>query len=277
MQAIQTHENIVRLPEMSRIPLFWKVAVQHNGELDQWRAPGLVPPSDFHVTLLYIGGKADDEAAEANGLSSEHFRMTLEALHRFDNSEVEFSLTAIMKHPEMIIARVQLPEDLPCACAPHLTLCRSPGVAPKFAKELMNCPSMCDVQELAPGLTFRGVVSLEVSSSAERPRTGDVVDPTTFEGQLLSVQTNARAGRQTEPSGCASFLTGTEDEIQKWAAALVASNKERPAGPASCKLKLRVQAPGKPGHLYVKWGATAATLEAKEIGTILEERLQELL
>jgi len=277
---------------MAAVPLFWKVSVQDPGQLAwlrDWTAPGLIPVDDLHVTLLYLGGRTAGEAAIANDLSEEEYLRMSEALQRLDGSEVTLSVTAVLKHPEMIFARVELsgdvasavarvefPGDVASARAPHLTLCRSPAVRPKLAISLLGDPRSCEVHEVSPPIVLRGVVGLE-TGPAERPAKKEVADPTVFVGSFLRVETNARASRQTEPSGYATFLAGTEEEIQAWATCLAASVKAQPAGPASLKLKTRVQAPDKPGHIYLKWGATASDLAGQEIGAILEARHQELL
>lgn len=260
---------------MARVPLYWKVAIQDADELRIWTAPGLVPIDELHVTLLYLGGKTAAEAAEANDLSPEDCQQMFDALQLLNGSEVTLHVTEVLKHTDMIVAKVELPNNVACASTlPHLTLCRSPAVAPKLAQSLVGCPQSCEICKLPMPLTLRGIVCLETGLAA-RPVVNDIADPSSFVGRFLRVETNPRPTRQTEPTGHATFLHGTEEEIQAWAAQLAASVKTQSAGPASLKLKARVQAPGKPGHLYLKWGATASDLAAKEIGAVLEARFQE--
>lgn len=261
---------------MSMVPLFWKIALSDVGELRDWVSPGLVAVDDLHVTLLYFGGRTATEAAVNNAMSAEDCQLTSETLQGLNGVEVELFVTAVLKHPEMIVAQVELPSNIPCAGSPHLTLCRSPGVAPKLAKEIIENPYTSKVSKLSKPMKLQGVIRLECGSS-DRPAKAEVGDPTTFVGKFLRVETNARASRQTEPTGHATFLKGSEGEIQTFACRLATSIKERPAGPASLKFKGKVQAPGKPGHIYLKWGATAKDLAAESICEILEARLQEFM
>lgn len=262
---------------MSTVPLFWNISLPDVAELRDWVSPGLVAVKDLRVTLLYLGGKSAIEAAPHNDMSAEDCQLTFEALQRLEGTEVDLLVTAVVKHPEMIVAQVQLPKDIPCASGPHhLTLCRSPGAAPKLAKEIVRGPEAGQVSNLSPPVSLRGVICLECGSS-DRPTLAEVADPTSFVGKFLRVETNVRASRQTEPTGIATFLEGSEEEIQAHSCRLANSIKERPAGPATLKLKAKVQAPGKPGHIYLKWGATAKDLAAESICEIVEARLQELM
>mmetsp|Transcript_60379 Transcript_60379/g.95906 ORF Transcript_60379/g.95906 Transcript_60379/m.95906 type:complete len:262 (-) Transcript_60379:187-972(-) len=261
---------------MSTVPLFWKIALSDVGELREWGSPGLVAVPDLHVTLLYLGGKTGVEAAACNDMSAEDCQSSLEALQRMEGNEIDLFVTAVVKHPEMTVAKVELPNDIPCASFPHLTLYRSPAVAPKLAKEIVRGSQANQVCKISPPMKLRGVILLE-SGSHNRPIKAEIADPTKYVGKLLRVETNARASRQTEPSGHATFLAGSEAEVGNFANLLAASIKERPAGPDSLKFKAKVQAPSKPGHIYLKWGATANNLTAESICEILEARLQELM
>lgn len=260
---------------MSRVPLFWKLAVDDASELRNWSAMGLRQVDRLHITLLYLGGKTTEQAAPLNSLAVDDMLLMEEALRNMDGRELTFHVTAILKHPDMIIARVALPDQVPCASSlPHLTLCRSPSVAPVFAQELLKFPERCDVSDVSPPLLMRGIIGLEIGSG-ERVGVFESNKTTTYEGPLLKVMTNPRPSRQTEPSGHATFHC--EVDAQAWAAQLAASVKERPLGTEACKIKARLQAPGKPGHLYLKWGAVAGDMTADEIGASLEARLQELM
>jgi len=258
------------------VPLFWKIALSDVGELRDWGSPGHVAVEDLHVTLLYLGGKSATEAAAYNDMSAEDCHMTVEALQRWKGVQVDLLVTAVVKHPEMLVAQVELPNDIPCASAPYLTLCRSPGVAPKLAKEIVQERQASQVSTLSPPMKLKGVICLECGPD-ERPIKAEVADPSRFVGKVLRVETHPRVSRQTEPTGHATFLEGSEGEIETSACRLATSIRERPTGPPSLKFKAKVQAAGKPGHIYLKWGATASDLTAETICEILEARLQELM
>lgn len=230
----------------------------------------------LHVTVLYIGGKSIEQVAARENMAVETCQMLIDNLKQLEGQEVEFLVNAVVKHPEVIVAQVELPAEIPCLDTPHLTLCRSSAVAPKFAKEVAKGQHSGEIFNFERPLVLRGTICLE-SGPRERPLKPEVASPTSYTGELLSVQTSERASRQTEPSGHVTLLQGSEEEILVLAADLAASIKERPAGPASLKLKARVQAPGRPGHIYLKWGATAGDLSAQDIGEILAERLKEIM
>lgn len=261
---------------MLAVPLFWKIVLPDVGELRDWVSPGLAAVEDLHVTLLYLGGMSAIEAAAHNGMSAEECQLSVEALQRLEGTQVDVLVTAVVRHPEVIVAQVKLPNDVPCAPCPHLTLCRSPGVAPKFAKEVVQDFQASHTFELSPPKNLQGTICLECGSY-NHPVKNDISDPTMFVGRFLRVETNVRSSRQTEPTGHATFLKGSNEDNQTLANRLATSIKERSAGPASLKFKARVQAPGKPGHLYLKWGATASGLSAENICDILEARLQECM
>lgn len=255
------------------VPLFWKLAVQDVGELRNWAKPELKPIEDLHVTLLYTGGKGDAEAAAINSLSLEDLQLTRDALQRIAGKEVEFTVTSVFTHEDIVLAEVALPADLPCTDAkPHITLCISPDVKPVFAKQVIRDPDSCIVSEVIPPLCLRGVVCLQSGINERAVGPGDA---TFFEGTLLKVETNPRPSRQTEPSGTATLICA--GDVPALAARLADSVKSRPVEPVSCRLKARVQAPGKPGHIYLKWAAVAGNMDATELGTILEARLRELM
>mmetsp|Transcript_6942 Transcript_6942/g.14991 ORF Transcript_6942/g.14991 Transcript_6942/m.14991 type:complete len:262 (-) Transcript_6942:97-882(-) len=260
---------------MAQVPLFWKLAVEDVGELRSWARPGLMPIERPHVTLLYLGAKASAEVARINDLSSQELQLMEETLLQIDGSEVMFEVTEVLEHPGMIVAVVALPSHVPCAARfPYMTLCRSDLVVPAFARSLLEDRGSCQVSALSPPRRLRGIISLEMgtNSRATAPK-----DPTIFAGTLLRVETHPRASHQTEPTGNATLYVGSEEKSRAIAAELAASARERPMGPETYKLKVRPQAPGKPGHLYLKWGAVAGSLQAAEIASILEVRLQELL
>lgn len=246
---------------MALLPLFWQLAVNDLGDLQSWLAPDLKPLENPGVTLLVLGGNA-----ASNSISHQEFEQVQENLQEMDGREVPFDVTHVLTHDDMILAKVTLPEEVPSASAtPYLTLWASKRVRPVFAQELLSCPEMCTVSEVAPALRLLGVIRLLTQSG----------DPTFFEGELLKVETHPRPSRQTEPKGHATFLD--EELAAAWTASLAASIRERPPGPDVCKLKAKVQAVGMPGHVYLRWGAAAADLTASDIGAILEERLQELM
>lgn len=259
-------------------PLFWKIAVEDAVDLHSWVVPGMVSIDALHVTLLYLGGKTAAEAARANDLSAEASQQIYEALEAMSDCEVPITVTRVLKHHEMVVAQVTLPDDVPCASpVPHLTLCRSPAVRPVFAKDLLRDPQSCTVIELSPPLRLRGHVRLETACAHSGGPQRDLGGPTVFEAKFLKVETKGRSSRQEEPRGFATFINLREGDAKKWAAKLAASVKERPAGPPLCKLKVRMQQDGQPGHLYLKWGASAGGMDAREISAILEQRLQELM
>jgi len=210
---------------------------------------------------------------EPVGWSAEGDKMSLlggvkeaqEALQRMDGTEVNFDVTAILKHEELIVAEVCLPEDVPCASAyPHLILWRSSKASAGLAYDLLRDPDRCtDSMCFDPPLCLRGVICGEKKE-----------DPANFAGKILKVETQPLLTKQAEPKGHATFLR--EEDADEWKAELAASVKEDPAGPEGCKLKANVQGAGRPGHIYLRWGAAFASMTAKEIVNILETRLQEL-
>lgn len=255
------------------VPLFWKLAVQDGGELRSWAKPDLKPIEDLHVTLLYIGGRSDAVAAATNGMSLNDFQLTQDALQSVAGKEVDFTVTSVYTHEEIVFAEVALPADLPCTEAkPHITLCLVPDIRPVFAKQVIRAPDSCIISEVSPPLCLRGVVSLQ---SGKNERAADPEDATFFAGALLKVETNPRPSRQTEPSGIATLVCA--GDVLALAARLADSVRSQPVEPVSCRLKARVQVPGKPGHIYLKWAAVAGNMDAAEFGTILEARLRELM
>jgi len=148
---------------MEQVPLFWKLAISDIGELADLKQAGLEPVTPSHVTLLYIGGKVSNaKLASLNATSEEVCLKVQQALEQLQGQEFEFVVPRVLQHDEMIVAEVSLPAEVPCAKArPHLTLCRSPTVAPVFAQSLMDDPSTCTVVAV-PSVRLRGVIELEM-------------------------------------------------------------------------------------------------------------------
>jgi len=247
---------------MDGISIFWKLAVKDVGELSEWVESSFDQSTETHVTLLLLGG-----SVASNDFSPADTKQAQEALQGMSGCEVTFGVTAVLQHGDMIVAEVDLPEELPCGMpSPHLILWRSKRVSPDFAYELLRDPEICvDSMGYDPPILLRGIVSLESQSD----------DPGLFEGKFLKVETLPRANPQAEPKGHATFLQ--EEHADAWKAKLASSVKEDPAGPEGCKLKANVQAAGRPGHIYLRWGAVFGDMTAKEIAEILEKRLQELM
>lgn len=244
----------------------WKLAVKDVGELSNWMEPiGWNQEGDKvepHVTLLIAG----DNAAN-NYCSAGELKEAQEVLQRIDDgTEVTFDVTAILKHEDLIIAEVDLPEDVNCASAlPHLMLWRSQRATPSLAYQLLRDPQSCaDSACFDPPISLRGIVTVEKKE-----------DPSNFEGKILKVEIQPLLNKQAEPKGHATFLC--EEDADTWKAPLAQSIKEDPAGPEGCKLKANVQGAGRPGHIYLRWGAAFSNMTAKEIVQILETRLGELM
>lgn len=246
---------------MAGAPLRWKLNVRDVGELSEWME-GMAQPAEPSVTLLDLDGKAP-----RNILTAQEIKQAQAVLQSMDGSEVKFEVKSVMKHENMIVAEVDVPEDVPCGTdMPHLILWHSPKVKPTFAYELLRDPESCiDSMCYDPPLNLLGIVGLETQSG----------DPAFHEGKFLKVETLPRANRQAEPKGHATFLQ--EEQADAWKAKLAASVKNDAPGPEILKLKANVQQAGKPGHLYLRWGASAGDMTARELGEILEERLQELM
>ena len=147
-----------------------------------------------------------------------------------------------------------------------MILWRSKFASPDLAYELLHDPSRCiDSMIYYPPLCLQGTVTREKSLG----------DSLIWEGAFLKMETIPRLTRQAEPKGHATFLD--VEHAMTWKERLAVSIKEWPAGPGDLKLKANVQAAGKPGHIYLRWGAMAGDMTASEIGEILETRLQELM
>lgn len=136
----------------------------------------------------------------------------------------------------------------------------------QFFKESPPGTHVVEIDFIAAGLLKRAVA----------PVAAEPGEATTCSGELLMVTTNARPSRQTEPTGIVTLLFCDEEQSKVWATKLAASIKQRPAGPELAKLKARVQAEGRPGHIYLKWGAVAGDLDADALVEILEGRLKQL-
>lgn len=244
----------------------FKLVVKDVGELSDWMEPvGWNQEGDKiepHITLLISGDNALNNYRPAGEVKEAQ-----EVLQRIDDgTEVTFDVTAVLKHEDAIVAEVDLPEDVPCASAlPHLILWRSQRASPGLAWQLLRDPDSCaDSACFDPPLSLRGIISVEKKE-----------DPANFEGKVLKVEAQPLANKQAEPKGHATFLR--EEDADAWKAPLATSVKENPAGPEGCKLKANVQGAGRPGHIYLRWGAAFSNMTAKEIVQILEGRLEELM
>jgi len=244
----------------------WKLVVKDVGELSKWMEPvgwgaNSGEETEPHVTLLALGGDAKSNDPEVD-IKEAH-----KALQQMVGTEVTFEVTAVAKHEDLIVAEVELPEDVPCALAlPYLMLFRSSQKAsPGLACQILRNPDRCaDSMVFDPPISLCGIISGEEKE-----------DPMNFEGKFLKVENQPLLNKQAEPKGCATFLR--EEDADAWKAPLAASVKQDPAGPEGCKLKANVQGAGRPGHIYLRWGAAFSTMTAKEIVDILETRLQEIM
>lgn len=239
----------------------WNLVVKDVGELRGhmepvgWNQSGAsIEP---HVALLGLGGKPKDSDLE---------REAQKTLQDLDGDEVTFDVTAVLKHEDLIVAEVDLPEDVPCTLTlAHMVLWHSQRVSPGLAYELLRDPARCaDSLCFDPPITLKGIITGEKKD-----------DPSCFEGKFMKIETQPLATKQAEPKGTATFLR--EEEADEWKTKLASSIKDNPAGPEGCKLKANVQGAGRPGHIYLRWGAAFSTMTAKEITKILEDRLQELM
>jgi len=251
---------------METLPLFWKLAVKDIGELSSWLEHGRFhdmdqPAPEPHVVLCHLGSEA-----KSNNLSPSDVKEAPDALQLIDGTEVTFDVTAILKHGDLIIAEVDLPEDVPRAVSmPYLMLWKNKKVPAGLAYRLLREPDQCmDSMCFDPPLSFTGIVCIE-----------SMDDPHFYTGEHLKVETVPLPNKQAEPKGHATFVS--EETADEWKAVLAKSIKEDLAGPEGCKLKANVQGAGRPGHLYIRWGAAFSDMTAKEIGEILEERLRELM
>lgn len=259
---------------MATVPLFWKLDIPDHSALEQWcSGPGLERIPLPHVTLLYMGSKTVSEVAAQYGVGLEEIRSMLEGLQALEGREFSFEVTHVVKHPEMIVASATLPDDLPWIDGPaHITLARSPATRPVMAKQIMTYASDSNTEYFDPPITMHGVVALE---SRVNERAVGATAATFFAGAHLEVQTYERPTRQAEPRGYATFVGG-EDNVQQLAERLAESARATSLGPPAYKFKVRCQAPGKPGDLYLKWSAIAGNIHAREIVELLEARLQQL-
>lgn len=244
----------------------WKLVVKDVGELSNWMEPigwsQEGAKTDPQVALLISDGKESDKP-----LSPADAKDAQEALQQLDGKEVTFNVTALVKHVDLIVAEVDLPEDVPYAVTlPHLKLWRSEKNLPSLVNDLLRGdPSSCaDSLCFDPAIALRGIITGEKKE-----------DPMNFVGKFLKVENQPLLNKQAEPKGCATFLQ--EEQAEQWKASLAKSIKEDPAGPEGCKLKANVQGEGRPGHIYLRWGAAFANMTAKEIVKILEGRLAELI
>lgn len=249
---------------MSSLPLFWKLLVEDIGDLQSWLEADPAKVEKPHITLLVLGG-----TAARNTFLAEEFEHAKRRLQCLDGSEVDVQAVTVFRHDDIIVVQVQLAADVPCASGvPHFILWHSEQVSRKrrtsLAIDMIEGREDCIMSTLCPPLSLRGVVCLESQSG----------ESTTFIGKLLGVETHPRPSRQTEPQGHAWFVDA--DLAQAWTASLAASLRQEAAGPPDLRLKANVQSPGKPGHIYLKWGAAVADTTASELGRIIEERLRQL-
>ena len=126
--------------------------------------------------------------------------------------------------------------------------------------------------EVVVEVQWKGRCQLKLASAraAAGPSDADA-----FHGAHFSLQVNPRPSRQTEPSGSLTFTFASDAECRQVAALLAESIKAHRAGPEDLRLKARIQAPGKPGHVYLKWGATSS-IGADGLADIISKRLEEL-
>eukprot|EP00927_Polykrikos_kofoidii_P051110 TRINITY_DN44917_c0_g1_i1.p1 TRINITY_DN44917_c0_g1~~TRINITY_DN44917_c0_g1_i1.p1 ORF type:complete len:254 (+),score=36.89 TRINITY_DN44917_c0_g1_i1:80-841(+) len=252
---------------MADIPLYWKLDVKGVEQLGHFVPPGEQLNQDPYVLLMLFGG--NDPARRHEGVhESPGIRLSgiQEDLEAQQGKEEIFEVTVVLVHEDMIVAEVVLAPQFPCAVSfPHLVLWRSLDVQPIFAYELLSCPGLATRTDLDVPVRLTGTIALRSQSGG----------PTRFSGDILAVETHPRAARQAEPKGHATFLS--EELADKWKQPLAASIRSNRAGPEAWKLKANVQGAGRPGHVYLRWGAAAAEITAEEISEVLEARLRELM
>eukprot|EP00929_Paragymnodinium_shiwhaense_P107888 TRINITY_DN74230_c0_g1_i1.p1 TRINITY_DN74230_c0_g1~~TRINITY_DN74230_c0_g1_i1.p1 ORF type:complete len:577 (+),score=138.64 TRINITY_DN74230_c0_g1_i1:75-1733(+) len=137
-KALEEHET---MPASDK-PLYWKIDLPDVSKVLAQRGilPGnFVPVEKPHVTLLYIGLGDTADGAKRSGMSVEKFESYLQALDGLKGLEFDVKMTEIVIEEHVAIARVQLPPTVPCANRePHVTLGTVPGVAPRYANEVLE-------------------------------------------------------------------------------------------------------------------------------------------
>jgi len=156
-------------------PLYWKLDLPGISKTLTQKGllpAGLVPAENPHTTLLYFGGtSADDVAAKRSGISLDQFRGMREALEAFEGEEFEVRILRIIVEDSVACAVVSLPPVLPCCNkVPHVTLGTKPGVAPRYANEVLEelqagRKEGINVIELPNPRPLRGRVMLEYSKT----------------------------------------------------------------------------------------------------------------
>lgn len=250
---------------MAGVPLFWKLAVEDVSALQGVVGADVGIIENPHVTLIVLGGNAARDK-----FSPFEFEKAQDSMQKMDGKEVEFTAVALLKTKDMIVVEVVLPDVVPCASgSPHLVVWHSDQVSRAArtvrALEMLDGVQDCTISSISPPASLRGRLQLERQSG----------DPMIFHGELLTVETYPRPTRQSEPRGHATFVS--EDVAEKWAAPLADSLRKSAAGPSDLKLKANLQAPERPGHIYLRWGAAEAQTTAEDLGTIIEARLQQLM
>eukprot|EP00930_Biecheleria_cincta_P087231 TRINITY_DN76485_c0_g1_i1.p1 TRINITY_DN76485_c0_g1~~TRINITY_DN76485_c0_g1_i1.p1 ORF type:complete len:433 (-),score=66.99 TRINITY_DN76485_c0_g1_i1:414-1712(-) len=103
---------------MQRVNLFWKLAVDALGSLDDLQLPAaarrLEEIAEPHVTLLFFGGRDEKKAAEKARMSLSEFQCMNSALAAREGESIDFTVDAVFVHPEVVFATVSLPSNLPC-------------------------------------------------------------------------------------------------------------------------------------------------------------------
>jgi len=125
------------------VPLYWKIDLPEVSKVLMQRG---ILPAEFtpierpHTTLLYVGGEGDDATvAKRNSLPVEQFQAMRDALEALQGEEFEVKMTEIVIEEHVACAVVSLPPILPCSNkVPHVTLGTKPGVAPRYANELLE-------------------------------------------------------------------------------------------------------------------------------------------
>lgn len=148
---------------------------------------------------------------------------------------------------------------------------RAPQTWPRHRErlELLSGPDTVQVDFLAVG-----VLKLAACLPDE---------PTSCTGKFLRVETAPCKSVSTEPCAFITILLADMpgDEVgsssRVWASRLTASVQDQPLDPMEYKIKAKLQKPGHPGHVYIKWSATHRLVNAYDLLDILERRFQSLM
>eukprot|EP00397_Hematodinium_sp_SG-2012_P016656 GEMP01017002.1.p1 GENE.GEMP01017002.1~~GEMP01017002.1.p1 ORF type:complete len:529 (+),score=104.59 GEMP01017002.1:247-1833(+) len=156
-------------------PLYWKISLPDISRRISALPTNLIPIEDPHVTLLYIGAKDDEFAADRLGLSVESFTALRDALQDLEGQTMKVKMTKIViETTKAAVAVVEFVDPIPCAQKfPHVTLALAEDVRGSYSNTLLEKvkDETYDPEQVAVvcmpdgGKLYEGAISLQSTSS----------------------------------------------------------------------------------------------------------------